>query len=278
MRAITVLSKQARKGFAATARTVKPAAPALSSSGVRTFAIQTTSWEGAVDSVMDTLDTTPYHEKIWERVAVLDVDPEECNLGEASGDVTPNNTQIFHNSPPALLYEHAMRYEPGSHIVASGALAVLSGKKTGRSPKDKRVVEEECSVDNIWWGKVNHPLSLKSFLSNRERAVDYLNLQERLYVVDAWAGWEPAYRLPIRIITSRAYHALFMQNMLVPITPEDQAEFEQQKPFLILNAGCFPCNRFTPGMSSATSVALSFERGEAKVDDKHPIVLIAQAH
>jgi phosphoenolpyruvate carboxykinase (ATP) len=219
---------------------------------------------------METLDApsplgSPSTEKIWEQVAALEVDPEEWEeykLGEASADVTPSKAQVFHNSPPSLLYEHAMRYEPGSHIVSSGALAVLSGKKTGRSPKDKRVVEEACSVDDIWWGKVNAPLSKQSFLSNRERAVDYLNLQERLYVVDAWAGWEPAYRLPIRIITSRAYHALFMQNMLVPITPDDQAEFEKEKPFLILNAGCFPCNRFTQGMTSATSVSLSFERGE----------------
>jgi len=138
MRAINVLSKQARKGFIVTARARQSAAPSVST-GMRSFAVQTTSWEGAVDSVVETLETTPWerHEKIWERIAVLDVDPEECNLGEASGDVTPSKAQIFHNSPPALLYEHAMRYEPGSHIVSSGALAVLSGKKTGRSPKDK---------------------------------------------------------------------------------------------------------------------------------------------
>eukprot|EP00971_Amphidinium_carterae_P035879 705761-Amphidinium_carterae.1 len=105
-------------------------------------------------------------------------------------------------------------------------------------------------------------LDLKSFLTNRERAVDYLNLQDRLYVIDCWAGWELDYRVPVRIITSRAYHALFMQNMLIPIKPEEQEEFLEKKPFLILNAGCFPANRFTSGMSSATSVSVSFERGE----------------
>jgi phosphoenolpyruvate carboxykinase (ATP) len=186
------------------------------------------------------------------------MDPEE--FGTPSGDVTA--PEIFHNSPAALLYEHAMKNEKGSHIVSSGALAVLSGKKTGRSPKDKRIVVEDCSKDDIWWGKVNVPLDIGSFLTNRERAVDYLNLQDKLYVVDAWAGWEPSFRLPVRVITSRAYHALFMQNMLVPIMPGEEAEFEKQTPFLILNGGSFPCNRFTKGMSSATSVSVSFERGE----------------
>jgi phosphoenolpyruvate carboxykinase (ATP) len=193
---------------------------------------------------------------------IVDVDNELFSLGEASHDVTPENAEIFYNSPAALLYEHAMQYEPGSNIVSSGALAVQSGHKTGRSPKDKRVVDEACSRDDIWWGKVNMKLDIKSFMTNRERAVDYLNSQDRLYVVDAWAGWEKEYRLPVRVITSRAYHAIFMQNMLVPATPDELPEFEKKKPFVILNAGCFPCNRFTEGMSSATSVAVSFERGE----------------
>jgi len=120
-------------------------------------------------------------------------------------------------------------------------------------------------VDDIWWGKVNIKLPLKSFLTNRERAVDYLNQQERLYVVDGWAGWDHEYRLPVRVITSRAYHALFMQNMLVPPTEEELVLFEKgqgQKPFVIFNAGCFPANRQTEGMTSSTSVSASFERQE----------------
>ena len=83
--------------------------------------------------------------------------------------------EIFYNSPPGVLYEQALQHEPGSAIVSSGALAVKSGKKTGRSPLDKRVVEEEISVNDVWWGKVNVKLDYNSFLTNRERAIDYLN-------------------------------------------------------------------------------------------------------
>ena len=93
-----------------------------------------------------------------------------------------------------------------------------SGKKTGRSPLDKRVVFEEASADDVWWGKFNFKLEYKSFFTNRERAVDYLNTRKRLYVVDGYGGWDPEYRVPVRVITSRVHHALFLQNMLVPPT------------------------------------------------------------
>merc|ERR1712032_611313 len=152
--------------------------------------------------------------------------------------------------------------EKGSAIVSSGALAVKSGKKTGRSPLDKRVVLEESSANDIWWGKVNVKLDMKSFMTNRERAVDYLNTRERLYVVDGFGGWDEEFRVPVRVITSRAYHALFMQNMLVPPTEAELDIWHKTQPFVIFNAGVFPCNRQTDGMTSSTSVAVSFERKE----------------
>merc|ERR1719246_177431 len=170
--------------------------------------------------------------------------------------------EVYYNSPAGVLYEQALRHEQGSAIVSSGALAVKSGKKTGRSPLDKRVVLEESSANDIWWGKVNVKLDLKSFLTNRERAVDYLNTRKMLYVVDGFGGWEEEFRVPVRVITSRAYHALFMQNMLVAPTDAEMDEFYKQKPFVIFNAGVFPCNRQTEGMTSSTSIAVSFERKE----------------
>jgi len=172
--------------------------------------------------------------------------------------------EIFYNSPAGVLYQEALQTEAGSAIVSTGALAVRSGKKMGRSPLDKRVVFEESSADDIWWGKVNVKLSLQSFLTNRERAVDYLNTCKKLYIIDAFCGWDPEYRIPVRVIASRAYHALFMKNMLVEPTAEELEHFEsgKVKPFVIFNAGCFPCNRQTEGMTSSTSVSVSFARKE----------------
>jgi hypothetical protein len=98
------------------------------------------------------------------------------------------------NASAAKCYEDALRYEPGTIISSAGALVTSSGKKTGRSPKDKRIVDEPSTCDDIWWGPVNTKLSEHAFLINHERAVDYLNTRERLYVFDGYAGWDPKYR------------------------------------------------------------------------------------
>merc|ERR1719162_2627717 len=183
----------------------------------------------------------------------MDVAPHEIERGME--DLSLQVDEIYYNSPPGALYEQALFYEEGSAIVSSGALAVKSGKKTGRSPLDKRVVYEESSANDVWWGRVNVKLDLKSFMTNRERAVDYLNTRERLYVVDGFGGWDEEFRVPVRVITSRAYHALFMQNMLVPPTEAELDQFSgtgKDKPFVIFNAGVFPCNRQTEGMTSST--------------------------
>ena len=169
---------------------------------------------------------------------------------------------MLHNAPTPVLYEEALRNEEGSYITSAGALAVSSGAKTGRSPGDKRIVETD-DLKDIWWGKVNIGMPPTAFITCRERAIDYLNTREQLYVVDAFAGWDKDYRIKVRVIATRAYHALFMQNMLVLPTPEEQASFIPE--FVIYNAGCFPANRYTKGMSSSTCIALSFERREMVV-------------
>ena len=73
-----------------------------------------------------------------------------------------DRVQIKRNVSPALLYEDAIRNE-GAVISASGALINFSGKKTGRSPKDKRIVYEETSKDDIWWGSVNIKMDERKF-------------------------------------------------------------------------------------------------------------------
>ncbi|PVU84947.1 hypothetical protein BB559_007292 [Furculomyces boomerangus] len=163
------------------------------------------------------------------------------------------------NMTPAQLYEDALIYEKGSAISSVGALMTISGKKTGRSPKDKRITADEGVVDEVWWGPVNTKLSQHSFDINHERAVDYLNTQDRVYVVDGFAGWDPKYRLKVRVICARPYHALFMRNMLIRPTKEEIEHFGEPD-FTILNAGKFPANRFTEGMGSETSIALSFKK------------------
>ena len=168
---------------------------------------------------------------------------------------------VLRNAPPAVCYEEGLRGEEGTAIADSGALIAMSGAKTGRSPSDKRVVKGAETKDDIWWGPVNIALDEKVFTINRERAIDYLNTRKQLFVVDGFAGWDENYRIKVRVICERAYHALFMRNMLIRPT-EAELENYGDPDFVIYNAGRFPANLHTEGMTSKTSVDLSFERKE----------------
>ena len=168
---------------------------------------------------------------------------------------------ILHNAAPAVLYEEALRWDKTAAMADNGALIISSGKKTGRSPRDKRIVDHPDSKDNIWWGEINIKVDDHTFMVNRERATDYLNTRPRLYIVDGFAGWDPEYQIKVRIICSRAYHALFMHNMLIRPTPEQLESFGDPD-YVIFNSGAFPANRMTTHMTSKTSIDISFERRE----------------
>lgn len=168
---------------------------------------------------------------------------------------------VIRNGAPAYLYEAAINYDRGSAIADSGALITMSGAKTGRSPRDKRIVDHPDSTADIWWGNINFRLDEHTFYVNRERAIDYMNTCERLFVVDGFAGWDPKYRIRTRIICSRPYHALFMHNMLIRPTEAELADFGEPD-YVVFNSGRFPANRYTSSMTSETSIDLSVEQRE----------------
>jgi phosphoenolpyruvate carboxykinase (ATP) len=171
---------------------------------------------------------------------------------------------VRRNLPPSKLYEEAIRQYDDTRIAESGALVAYSGAKTGRSPRDKRIVRRPETEGEVWWGPVNTPLEPHSYEINRERAKDYLNTLSRLYCFDGFAGWDPENRVRVRVICSRPYHALFMHIMLIRPTREELASFGRPD-YVIYNAGRFPANRHTAGMTSKTSVDLSIEDGEVVI-------------
>lgn len=151
-------------------------------------------------------------------------------------------------------------YDKACEIAHNGALVAFSGEKTGRSPKDKRVVDEESTSHDVWWGPVNVKMSPKGFSINRERALSYLNTRDRLYVVDGLAGWDVDEEVKIRVVCERPYHALFMRTMLIKPGPEKLKSYNPD--FVIYNAGKFPCNPLSDGMTSNTSIAINLKEKE----------------
>jgi phosphoenolpyruvate carboxykinase (ATP) len=168
---------------------------------------------------------------------------------------------FIRNAAPAQLYKYALLYEEDAQISNKGALMLNSGQKTGRSPKDKRIIEKPESVNDIWWGNVNIKMDEHTFNINLQRAIDYFNTRTRIYVIDGFAGWDKNHQIKVRVICTRAYHALFMHTMLIRPT-EKELETYGEPDYTIYNAGQFPANRYTTHMMSNTSIDLCFERKE----------------
>jgi phosphoenolpyruvate carboxykinase (ATP) len=181
-------------------------------------------------------------------------------LQPRSEEIVIGGARVLRNLPPARLYECAIAHE-GAALLSNGALATFSGEKTGRSPQDKRIIERPESSAEVWWGSVNIPASPQGFLACRRQALDFLGSQPAAYVVDGYAGWDPQYRMKVRVISSRAYHALFMHNLMIRPAADELATFGEPD-LVIINAGGQAADRRIPGVTSATSVMLDLERGE----------------
>jgi phosphoenolpyruvate carboxykinase (ATP) len=138
-----------------------------------------------------------------------------------------------HRQPTtALLYMHALKRGEGV-LAEGGPLVVDTGFHTGRSPKDKFVVREPGSEDRIWWGEVNQELDEGSFERLREKVVSHLEGGD-IYVVDAFAGADPAHRLSVRVVTDHPYHALFAKTLFIEPTEQELRGFRPRA--LVLHA------------------------------------------
>jgi len=165
------------------------------------------------------------------------------------------NVEYWNLSTPAL-YEEAMRRREG--IVAHlGPLVVRTGHHTGRSPNDKYLVKEPSSEGHIWWGKVNRPFEAGKFENLLNRAISYLQGKD-VFVQDCFAGADPRYRLPIRIITETAWHNLFARTMFIPAKPEELADHKPE--FTVINVPRFHAVPETDGTNSEVFILVNFGR------------------
>jgi len=188
-------------------------------------------------------------------MAVLDQITDLSALGiEPSGSVRRNV------AVPTLVTE-AVRAGTGV-LSEGGALVVDTGVHTGRSPDDKFIVREPSSEGRIWWGKVNRPLEPESFERLRGKVVSYLGERD-LYVVDAYAGADPAHRLAVRVVTPSAFHALFARTMFIVAQAHELDDFVPDA--VILHAPALEADPEVDGTRSGTFIALHPARGEVLI-------------
>lgn len=158
-----------------------------------------------------------------------------------------------HNLSAPLLYEEAIRNGEGE-LAASGALVVSTGQYTGRSPKDKLVVEEGSSKDKVWWGAVNQPISEENFNKIRERMAAYVK-DKALYVQDLFVGADPEYRLAVRVYTETAWANLFARNLFIRPTEAELADYKPD--FTVVDVPSFKADPKTEGTRSETFILLN---------------------
>ena len=117
---------------------------------------------------------------------------------------------VHWNLSTPFLYEHAVRRREGE-IGLGGAFVVNTGKHTGRSPRDKYIVDEPGTHDTVDWGSVNQPITPAQFDSLHQRVLAYLQGRE-LFVQDLYAGADPEYRLPVRVVSA--------ERLAQPVRPQ----------------------------------------------------------
>jgi len=168
-----------------------------------------------------------------------------------------NLNSVYWNLSPADLVEHAIRRQEGI-LSPDGALVVNTGQHTGRSPNDKFVVQEGTELDQkIWWGKVNQPISAEKFDRLYQKAAAYLQNRE-VFVQDMKAGAHPDHCLPIRVISEKAYAALFSNDLFIRVSPEEATS--QIPGFVVLHCPDMVAQPELDGTRTGTFIIVSFAR------------------
>src|SRR5262249_32190411 len=153
-----------------------------------------------------------------------------------------------------MLYEHAIRRGEGV-LGEGGSFVARTGIHTGRSVKDKFIVEEPGSKADIWWNSFNQPASAAVFESMHQRMLAYLQGRE-IFVQDVFCGADPEFRLPVRLISESAWHTLFARNMFIRPSPSDLRDF--QPGFTILHAPRLHATPERDGLNSETFILVNF--------------------
>jgi phosphoenolpyruvate carboxykinase (ATP) len=143
-------------------------------------------------------------------------------------------------------------------LTSTGAVRATTGKYTGRSPKDKFIVEEESVKEKIDWGSVNQPISEESFTKLYSKVLNFLKEKEEVFVFKGFAGADKKYRLPIQVINEYAWHNLFAHQLF--IRPNEEEILGHEAEFTVISAPTFKADPKVDGTNSETFIIVSFEQ------------------
>ncbi|MFA6028212.1 MAG: phosphoenolpyruvate carboxykinase (ATP) [Elusimicrobiota bacterium] len=172
--------------------------------------------------------------------------------------------KVYWNLPTEALVEEALHRREGK-LSRGGAFVADTGRHTARSANDKFIVQESTSEKNVWWGQYNRPIEAARFETVYRRLAESFRGKD-LFVQDCWAGADPEYRLPVRIITEKAWHSHFARNMF--IKPATLAEHRRHKPeFTVISAPSVKADPKRDGTPSETFILLNFQKRVCIIGD-----------
>ncbi|WP_421878338.1 phosphoenolpyruvate carboxykinase (ATP) [Marinoscillum sp.] len=177
----------------------------------------------------------------------------KCGL-EAAG--VKKVKQAFWNLTATELTEIAVRENEG-HLTDTGALMCDTGKFTGRSPQDRFIVKDELTEKEVWWGKINKPISPESFDRIYAKMIGYLE-DKKVYVRDAYAGADTSHQLKLRVVNTMAWHNLFCYNMF--INPPDYKLEDFVPNFTIIACPEFEADPETDGVRQTNFAILNMTK------------------
>jgi phosphoenolpyruvate carboxykinase (ATP) len=168
-----------------------------------------------------------------------------------------NTGQVYWNLPAEALYEEAVFRREG-RVTRGGPLIVHTGLHTARSATDKFIVREPSTEGHVWWGQYNRPFAPDKFDELFARLQGFLQGRD-LFVQDCFVGADPAYRMPVRIVTEQAWHSLFARNMF--LLPETNDEYRRHVPeFTVICAPSFKALPQIDATASNTFITLNFDQ------------------
>ena len=179
---------------------------------------------------------------------------------EKLGIVNPK--AVYRNLTSAQLTEAALRRGEGK-LSNTGALVVTTGKYTGRSPKDKFIVDTPSVHDDIAWGSVNVPITQEKFNAIRSKVVAYLQNRE-IFIFDGKAGADPVCTRKFRIINELASQNLFIHELLIRPTAEELENYGEAD-FTIFVAPGFKCIPEIDGTHSEAAIIVDYEQKQVVI-------------
>ena len=182
----------------------------------------------------------------------MSLDTDRTRLLEREG---VHAARVWWNLSQAALYEESVRRREGL-IAVNGPLVCRTGPHTGRSPNDKFIVKEPSSDRHVAWGGTNRPIDPGLFETLRRDLIGSLRASD-VFVIDCFAGADPAHRVPVRVITEYAWHSLFARNLFII----DESAPEVTPQLTIIDAPSFKADPARHGTRSEVVVALNLAEG-----------------